>query len=171
MSERAACLKLRQVPASQPALVRKAGLPDVGAMYRLINHYAERQLMLPKTHLQLYESLRDYTVAVDSSDAKSALGCGALHIYWENLAEIRALAVAPDITQRGIGTQMVESLLAEAKDLGLTQVFLFTYAPEFFRRFGFVQTEHTALPLKVFNECFYCVKFNTCDEIAMVLDL
>jgi amino-acid N-acetyltransferase len=151
-------------------LVRKARLADVNAMYGIINHYAESQRMLPKTHLQLYENLRDYSVLTDPA-TDSVMACGALHIYWENLAEIRAVAVAPGVVRKGIGTRLIEELLAEARELGIEQVFVFTYEPKFFGRFGFIQVEHRVLPLKVYNECFQCPKFNTCDELAMVLHL
>jgi amino-acid N-acetyltransferase len=156
---------------NQAPLSRKARLTDVGEMYRIINYYAERQLMLPKTQLQLYENLRDYSVAADASAAGSLAGCGALHIYWENLAEIRALAVAPGMTHKGIGTHLVDRLIAEARELKIEQVFLFTYEPKFFNSFGFIQVEHSAMPLKVYNECFHCPKFNKCDEVAMVLHI
>jgi amino-acid N-acetyltransferase len=156
--------------AGRQIKTRKAKPTDVGEMYRIINHYAEKQLMLPKTHLQLYEFLRDYTVSEDMT-AGTILGCGSLHFYWENLAEIRAVAVAPGIVQKGIGTLIMESLLAEAHEYHLEQVFVFTYVPKFFSRFGFIQVEHGTMPLKVYNECFHCPKFNTCDELAMVLHL
>jgi len=155
----------------KPVRVRKAKLSDVAALHRIINHYAEQQLMLPKTHLQLYENLRDYTVAVEDSANDLVLGCGALHLYWENLAEIRALAILPGTTAKGIGTLLVESLLREAREYMLEQVFVFTYVPRFFSRFGFIQVETRSMPLKVYNECFHCPKFNTCDELAMVLHL
>ena len=140
-------------------------------MFRIINHYVEEQLMLPKTHLQLYENLRDYSIAAEDSSPDRILGCGALHIYWENLAEIRALAVLPERSHRGIGTSLVEQLLSEAREMEIEQVFVFTYNPKFFGRFGFTQVEHRTLPLKVYNECFQCPKFNRCDELAMVLHL
>ncbi len=151
--------------------VRKAGIPDVAEMYRIINHYAEQQLMLPKTYLQLYENLRDYSVAAGITHENRIAGCGALHIYWEDLAEIRALAIAPGQTHRGAGSLLVEQLLEEAAGYGLKQVFVFTYVPAYFSRFGFIQVEHRSMPLKVYNECFHCPKFNTCDEVAMVLHL
>jgi amino-acid N-acetyltransferase len=157
-------------PVGQP-MVRKARLSDVNEMHRIINFYAERQLMLPKTQLQLYENLRDYSVAVDPAGGNSLQGCGALHIYWKNLAEIRAIAIAPGATRKGIGTHLVIQLLNEARDMEIEQVFLFTYEPKFFGRFGFIEVEHSAMPLKVYNECFNCPKFNKCDEIAMVLHL
>jgi amino-acid N-acetyltransferase len=169
MSDRAV-QSVEAFPARAP-LIRKARLTDVGNMFRIINYYAERQRMLPKTQLQLYENLRDYSVAADASGANSLSGCGALHIYWENLAEIRALAVAPGMAHKGVGTHLVDRLLAEARELEIEQVFLFTYEPKFFNRFGFIQVEHSAMPLKVYNECFHCPKFNKCDEVAMVLHL
>ncbi len=164
-------LHAAETSPGREVLVRKARLTDVSGMYRIINHYAERQRMLPKTQLQLFESLRDYSVAAEASDANLVVGCGALHIYWENLAEIRAIAVAPGMAQRGIGTCLVEQLLTEARELEIEQVFLFTYEPKFFSRFGFIQVDHRAMPLKVYNECFHCPKFNKCDELAMVLHL
>jgi amino-acid N-acetyltransferase len=170
MPEKAALHVIAPVPEGQP-VVRKARLNDVNEMFRMINHYAEMQLMLPKTQLQLYENLRDYSVVTDASDPNRVLACGALHIYWENLAEIRAVAVAPGITRRGIGTFLIEQLLEEARALGIEQVFVFTYEPRFFGRFGFIQVEHRTMPLKVYNECFHCPKFNKCDELAMVLHL
>ena len=172
MSNRAAQAKVRgEKSTAVEAVVRKARVSDVPALHRLINEYAQQQLMLPKTHLQLYENLRDYSVAVDSSEENEILGCAALHIYWEDLAEIRALAVTLRATRKGIGTLLVEHLIEEARSYGLDQVFLFTYAPRFFSRFGFIQVEHSTMPLKVYNECFHCPKFNTCDEQAMVLHL
>jgi amino-acid N-acetyltransferase len=155
-------------PGPEALVVRKARLSDVEAIHQLINSFASQGVMLPKTLLQLYENIRDYTVA---SDASGFGGCGSLHIYWENLAEIRALAVAPETSHRGIGTLLVKALIEEARSLGISRVFLFTYVPDFFSRFGFAKTEHSSMPLKVFNECFQCPKFNTCDEIAMVMDL
>ena len=170
MPEKAKLHSVEPLPCREPA-IRKARLSDVNDMFRIINHYAEKQLMLPKTQLQLYENLRDYSIATDESAPNRILGCGALHIYWENLAEIRALAVAPGITGRGVGTSLVMELLNEARGLEIEQVFVFTYEPKFFGRFGFIQVEHRTMPLKVYNECFHCPKFNKCDELAMVLHL
>jgi amino-acid N-acetyltransferase len=151
--------------------VRKARVSDAEEMCRMINYYADQQRMLPKSLLQIYENLRDYSVAFEPSVPDRPIGCGALHIYWENLAEIRALAVAPEMTRKGIGRALVEKLLEEARTLEIEQVFCFTYEPAFFSRFGFIQVEHRALPLKVYNECFHCPKLTKCDELAMVLQL
>lgn len=170
MPEKAKLHSIEPSPGPAP-VIRKARLADVNDMFRMINHYAELQLMLPKTQLQLYENLRDYSVVTESSERSRVLGCGALHIYWENLAEIRAVAIAPEVTRRGIGTSLIEKLLEEARELRIEQVFVFTYEPQFFGRFGFIQVEHRTMPLKVYNECFHCPKFNKCDELAMVLHL
>ncbi len=157
--------------AARTALViRKAVLPDVASMYRLINHYAERELMLPKSQLQLYENLRDYSVVVDPA-CKAIVGCGALHIYWADLAELRAIAVAPERAHDGIGSFLVRQLVQEARDLGVARLFLFTYVASFFSKFQFKEVAHGSIPLKVYNECFHCPKFNACDEVAMELSL
>jgi amino-acid N-acetyltransferase len=170
MPERAKLRAVELSPEQQP-VARKARLSDVTEMFRIINYYADKQQMLPKTQLQLYENLRDYSVVAGGSAPDRLRGCGALHIYWDNLAEIRALAVAPDMTHKGAGTALVEQLLDEARELDIEQVFLFTYEPRFFARFGFIQVEHRTMPLKVYNECFHCPKFNKCDELAMVLHI
>ncbi|MEJ2244990.1 MAG: N-acetyltransferase [Acidobacteriota bacterium] len=171
MPENIRSLETEESGSGLKPLFRKARLSDVGGMYRIINYYAESQRMLPKTELQLYETLRDYSIIKDAASSERVLACGALHIYWENLAEIRAIAVDPEMTRKRLGTALVEGLLAEAKEWEIERVFVFTYEPKFFGRFGFVKVEHRSLPLKVYNECFHCPKFNTCDEIAMVLDL
>ncbi len=159
-----------QEALNQQIAVRKARLADVNDMHKLINHYAELQLMLPKTHLQLYENLRDYTVAVENNAGSDRLvGCGALHFYWEDLAEIRAVAIAPGSVRKGVGTLLVDRLINEGRELEIERLFLFTLEPKFFGRFGFIQVEHSELPLKVYNDCFNCPKFNKCDEIAMIL--
>jgi len=157
------------VHATTDLLVRKARPKDVGEIARIVNFYAASQQMLPKTHLQLYENLRDFSVVADGEGR--VLACGALHLYWENLAEIRAIAVTDGMGRKGIGTLLAERLVEEARELGLEEVFCFTYVPKFFNSLGFIQVEHSVLPLKVYNECFQCPKFNKCDEIAMVLHL
>jgi amino-acid N-acetyltransferase len=171
MSEKAYSVSSAAVPADRKLLVRKARLSDVADMHRIINHYAEKQRMLPKTELQLYENLRDYSIVTDGALPDHVLACGALHIYWENLAEIRAIAVDPERAHKGLGTVLVNRLLGEAREWDIAKIFVFTYEPGFFSRFGFAKVEHRALPLKVYNECFHCPKFNMCDEIAMVLEL
>lgn len=149
--------------------IRKARLGDVEEMHRLINYYANRNLMLPRTKLQLYEALRAFTVAVNGAD--KLVGCGALHFYGPEIAEIRSLAVAEAAQGGGIGRRIVEALIEEARDYGIKRVFAFTLSPEFFSKLGFVVVPHTELPEKVFLECLVCPKRHNCNEIAMLRDL
>ncbi|HEY8346655.1 MAG TPA: N-acetyltransferase [Symbiobacteriaceae bacterium] len=145
---------------------RKAIMADVPVIHSLINHYAAQGLMLRRTLLHLYESVRDYSVAVDETG--EVVGVGGLHIMWYDLAEIRSLAVKPGLTKRGVGRGLVEFLLEEARSMGLKRVFALTYQQAFFEKCGFKVIEKEKLPQKVYSECVYCDKFHACDEIAMI---
>jgi len=153
------------MPAMGEVRLRKARVEDVPRLHRLINAYAERGLMLPRSLSVLYETLRDFTVA--ENDGHLA-GAGALHIVWEDLAEIRALAVSPDYEGRGVGRRLVEELVREAEGMGIKRVFALTYQPGFFERCGFRQVPKESLPHKVWGECINCPKFPSCDEVALV---
>lgn len=149
-------------------LLRKAKVKDVPAMQALINSYAGQGLMLARSLNMLYESTRDFVVAeIDGQ----IVGTGALHIVWQDLGELRAVAVAPDRQKNGIGRSIVETLLREARDLELSQVFALTYKPNFFVNCGFRILNKEELPHKVWKECINCPKFPNCDEIALILDL
>lgn len=148
--------------------LRKARMADVVAMHTLINLHADKGLMLPRSRNALYEGIREFTVACDQG---VVVGCGSLHVIWEDLAEIRSLAVADDYARRGLGRQIVENLLTEAVELGIPHIFVLTYAPEFFSKCGFRLACREELPQKVWKECINCPKFPDCDEIAMILDL
>ncbi|MDI3257428.1 MAG: N-acetyltransferase [Kyrpidia sp.] len=143
--------------------LRKAVVQDVEAMYALIEHYAREGLLLPRSRLSLYESLQCFTVAVE---ADRLVGVAGLHILWEDLAEIRSLAVAPGAQGRGIGAQLVERLVDEAGQLGIPQVLALTYQRRFFEKRGFHAVEKQMLPHKVWKDCVNCPKFATCDESA-----
>jgi len=145
---------------------RKAVMADIPAAHEIINGYAAEGLMLRRPLMMLYESVRDFTVALD--DDGQVVGVGGLHIMWQDLAEIRSLAVKPGLTQRGVGRGLVEHLLAEAQSLGLKRIFALTYQPGFFAKCGFHVVQKETLPQKVWKECVYCDKFHNCDEIAMI---
>ncbi len=149
-------------------LIRKALVRDVPAMARLINGFAARELMLPRSHYQFYQHLRDFTVAEYRGEV---IGCGALQIIWEDQAEIRSLAVAPEWQRRGIGRRLVRALLDEAAALGVPSVFALTYQQAFFERLGFHVVPHESLPHKIWGDCLNCPKFPNCDEIAMRIEL
>ncbi len=149
-------------------MLRKAQIKDVKDIQKLLTFFATRGDMLSRSLSELYESVRDfYIFEVDGK----LVGACALHIIWENLAELRSVAVAEDAGRRGIGTKLVEACLDEAKDLGLQKVFCLTYKPDFFGRFGFKLVDKSELPQKVWRDCINCVKFPDCDENAMVLEL
>ena len=152
-------------PHTHPAVqIRPAELSDVPAMLGLINNYAAQAIMLPRTELELCESLRDFMVA---TDAGQLAGCGALHFYTQHMAELRSLAVAPHKTHSGLGQRIAGALLDQARQFGVDLVFVFTYVPDFFEKLGFQLVDRGALPLKAWKDCLRCPKFQACDEVAM----
>jgi amino-acid N-acetyltransferase len=147
---------------------RKATFADVEHIHKLINEYAEKGLMLPRSRNVLYETLRDMTVAEESG---SIIGVGALHLIWNELAEIRTLAVLSEFMNRGIGKKIIENLTSEACELGVKTLFTLTYRPEVFAKLGFIEQPKETLSHKVWKECINCAKFPNCDEIALVKNL
>ena len=148
---------------------RKATFSDVDEIHDLIAGYAAQGVMLPKPHSTLYEALREFVVAVDV-DSKNIVGVGALHLTWNELAEVRSMAVHEDYSRRGIGSSIVKKLLEEGRTLGVKNFFTLTYRPEFFKSLGFALTTKESLPHKIWKECIDCPKFPNCDEIAMTLE-
>jgi amino-acid N-acetyltransferase len=148
-----------------PLEVRKARMCDIVPILELINGYAAKGVMLPRTELELSEHIRDFSVVL--SDGK-LLGCGALHFYTPTLAEIRSLAVDESAKTHGVGRRLVEHLVEEAVQYDLDGVFAFTYVADFFRKVGFQVVERGVLPLKAWKDCLRCPKFQCCDEIAVV---
>lgn len=146
----------------------RATIGDVDAIHELVNFWAARGDMLPRTKGETYENLRDFFVVRENG---GVVACGALHIVWADIAELKSLAVAEDRQGRGYGQRLVRACVGEARRLGLDRVFALTYRPAFFERLGFGQADVMALPRKVWNECYRCPKFPGCNEIAMTLDL
>jgi amino-acid N-acetyltransferase len=154
---------------SPHALVRRARVQDAGDIQRLITLFAERDEMLHRSLGEIYENIRDFYV-VEDEDGR-IVGCGALHVCWSHLAEIKSLAVDEAQQGRGYGKRLVHACLEEARELGLKTVFALTYRPEFFARLGFRVVDKATLPHKVWNECIRCPKFPACGEIAVVYNL
>jgi amino-acid N-acetyltransferase len=148
--------------------VEKARVKDVPQMQRLINLFAARGEMLARSMSELYENTRDFYVY---RRGELVVACAALHIDWEDLAEIKSLAVAEDSQKTGIGTQLVKACLDEARELGIATVYCLTYQPAFFERFGFKLREKSELSPKVWMECYRCPKFPDCDEVALVYEM
>lgn len=150
-----------------PITLHKANTTDIPAIFTLINTYAQQGVLLPRPLGSLYESIRDFVVAKDTD--QRIVGTGALHIVWENLGEIRSLAVDPAEARTGIGKTLVEYLVAEAVQLNIGEVFALTYKPEFFQKCGFEIVSKDIFPQKVWVECVNCIKFPNCDEVAVKL--
>jgi len=143
-------------------------MSDVKGIHQMIAEYARKGDMLPRSLADIYENLRDYFV-FEEDDGKLA-GSAAIHIMWEDLAEVRSLAVREGKMRRGIGTQLVESCISEAIVLGIGRVFALTYKPEFFEKLGFHIVDKAELPQKIWTDCLKCSKFPDCDEVALVAD-
>ena len=145
--------------------VSKAGMRDIPLILDLINDYAARGVMLPRTEFEMSEAIRDFIVVKTGDEL---LGCGALHFYTPTLGEIRSLAVYEKVKTKGVGRILVESLVREAEHYELDAVFAFTYVVDFFNKVGFHAVERGVLPLKAWKDCVRCPKFQACDEVAVL---
>jgi amino-acid N-acetyltransferase len=152
--------------AAAAVSIRKAIIGDVGRIQALVNHYASKETMLGLSLSEIYDQIRDFTVA--EGPRRTLIGVCALHVIWDDLAEIRSLAVDPKIRRRGVGRSLVERCLDEARGLQIPKVFALTYQAEFFRRIGFERVDKAELPHKVWRDCLKCTKFPNCDETAVL---
>jgi amino-acid N-acetyltransferase len=151
-------------------IIRKAKITDVKEIQKLIELSAKKGEMLSRSLSELYDNLRDYYVYEDDR-ANLLVGTCAMHICWEDLAEIRSLVVREEFGRQGIGTKLIEACISEAISLGMYRIFALTYKPEFFCKFGFKVVDKSVLPHKIWADCVRCVKFPGCDEIAVLLEL
>lgn len=153
-------------------MIRSATVNDVPRMAEIINSHAERGKMLFKNFAQLYEDLRDFAVFEESENGTGrCVGCVALTIIWADLAEVRSLAVDSSSIGRGIGKQLVNWTIEEARRLRIRRLMALTYEQTFFQKLGFRVVDKDSLPLKVWSDCVRCPKRDGCDEIAMVCTL
>ena len=145
-------------------MIRKAIISDIKTIHKLLGHYGDQGLLLARPISELYDHLRDFFVAVEEEgqEGGGVMGaCAALAICWEDLAEVRSLAVTEGQKGKGLGAKLVETCLDEARALGLARVFAL----------GFREVEKSQLPHKVWGGCLKCTKFPDCDENAMMIDL
>ncbi len=145
--------------------VEKAKIQDVPQIHKLVNYFASKGEMLARSLSELYENIRDFFVV---REGDRVIACAALHVSWSDLAEIKAVAVAEDRQNRGIGDRLITACLNEASELGIPTIFCLTYQPAFFERHGFTQIDKMELPRKVWTECYRCPKFPDCDEVALI---
>ncbi|HKL26857.1 MAG TPA: N-acetyltransferase [Desulfuromonadales bacterium] len=148
-------------------MIRKAILEDTRAIHGLLVGFAKDGLVLPRSLAEIYESIRDFHVAEEKG---RVIGVSALSLYWEDLAEVRSLAVHADYGGRGIGRNLVDACLKEARELGIKRVFALTYQPFFFEKLGFSSIEKAELPQKIWRDCMKCAKFPDCDELALIIE-
>lgn len=144
--------------------LRKATTADAAQILDLVNGLAADQVMLARSPAWVIENIRDFVIAEAGGEFA---GCGALHVVWSHIAEIRSIAVVDQQRKTGLGRRMVDHMIAEAEALGIARVFAFTYVPGFFQGLGFELVEHASLPHKVFQDCLNCPKFQKCDEVAV----
>ncbi len=145
--------------------IRPARMGDVKAIHKMLGQFAEKGLLLGRSYSSLYDQLRDFVVYDDHGAIK---GVCALHICWDNLAEIRSLAVTENNQGRGIGRKLVKSCLDEAWSLEIERIFVLTYQADFFKKLHFIDIEKNDLPHKVWSDCLQCPKFPDCDEEALI---
>lgn len=147
---------------------RAATIGDVPYIHELLEIYASRGNLLPRTMSELYRHLRDFFVIEQSG---GVVACGALEIFTEDLGEVRSLVVRPGHEGRGLGRLLVERIIAEAQAIGLRRLMALTYVPTFFHKLGFQTVPKDTLPEKVWGVCVKCYKYNQCDEIAVLREL
>ena len=152
-------------------MLRKARIGDVKTIHRMINLSAAKGEMLPRSLMDIYNSLRDFIVYCDE-DGSQVIGICAMNIIWENLAEIRSLYVDKNYRGQGIGRKLVEFCISEAITLELFRIFSLTYKREFFVQLGFKEVDRSTLPEKIWSDCFRCSKYpDYCDEVAVIIEL
>lgn len=147
---------------------RKAVIADVKDIQKLVNEFAKKGAMIPRSVNELYENIRDFTVCHEDG---TLVGVCALHILWEDLAEVRSLAVRGEFQGRGIGKKLVRHCMKEAKAIGVKRVFVLTYQTDFFQKMGFAEIDKASLPQKIWGDCVRCPKFPDCDEYALATDI
>jgi len=146
-------------------ITRKATVRDATAIHSLINKFARKELMLPRSLNDIYENLRDFIVCTSKG---KIIASSSLHILWEDLAEIKSVAVSKEWQKKGVGRKLITGCMKEAKSLGVKRVFALTYNPDFFIEQGFVEIDKNSFPQKIWGECLKCPKFPDCDELAVI---
>ncbi|MCK5098200.1 MAG: N-acetyltransferase [Desulfobacteraceae bacterium] len=151
-------------------MIRKAMIKDIPSIHSLLRYYGEQGDMLARPLGRLYDHLRDFWVFIDEKN-NEIVGCCALQFCWEDLAEIRSLAVKEGHKSLGAGTLLVDRCIQEAIVFNIAKLFVLTYQSSFFKKFDFKIVDRSELPIKIWSDCMFCVKFPDCDETAMIKSL
>ena len=146
--------------------IRRAEISDIEHLFKLINVYAEQEIVLPRSKESLYQSISSIFVAIVEG---KVVGTGSLAILDKELAEVRTLIVDPTMEKKGIGKLLVQRIIEETKRLGIDKLITLTYQADFFKKCGFEITVKDNMPQKVWKDCINCPKLHQCDEIAMII--
>ncbi len=149
-------------------MIRKAKLKDIKSLHKLITEQSRSGNLISRALTELYSQVRDFVVRTADGSEK-IVGCGALHFVWEDLAEIRSLAVHTKYQGKGIGSEIIEALLDESREMQVQRVFVLTDRTKLFERLGFSEIDKSLLPHKIWADCIHCNKFPECDEVAMAV--
>ncbi|MBZ4643405.1 MAG: amino-acid N-acetyltransferase [Deferribacteres bacterium] len=149
-------------------MIRNAKITDAKEIQNLVNTFAKKGEMLTLSLSEIYERIFEFIVYEENG---KILGCCALHPSWEDLAEIRSLAVSEEYFNKGIGKSLVKHNLQRAKELGIKKVFALTYKLKFFEKLGFYEIPKDSLPRKIWSDCLKCPLFPDCDEIAVMIEI
>lgn len=148
--------------------IRKAKITDVKNIHKLINYYANKKVMLPRALNEIYENIQGFFVIEHN---RGIIGCCVLTVSWEDLAEIKSLAVTPRHKHKDLGKKLIEMCEDEAKKLGIKKIFVLTYVPKFFKKFGYKEISKDILPHKIWSECIRCPFFPDCKEIPLIKEI
>lgn len=148
-------------------IIRKATIEDIKSIHSILKHYGDKGELLARPLSRLYDHVRDFSVCEDTQTNR-IIGCCALQFCWEDLAEIRSLAVLESYIGKNIGARLLETAFEEAREYKIKKLFTLTYRPDFFKEFGFIVIDKAELPIKIWADCIHCVKFPDCDETAML---
>lgn len=159
--------------------IRSAQEQDVQPIVELVNRFAAQNVMLPRTEESVRKTLADWLVAIETEPAddkrgpmtETLVGCGALVPLSDKLVEIRSVAVHESQHGKGLGSQLVNELIVEARERGYEQACALTLRPNFFERLGFELVDRWSISPKVWQACIYCSKFHRCDEVAVLMNL
>jgi amino-acid N-acetyltransferase len=133
-----------------------------------VEYYADNKEMLHRSLNAIYENIQEYVVIENKG---KIIACGALHVTWDDLAEIKALAVSKEYARKGLGAKLVRTLEKNAIDLGLVKVFALSFKPAFFKKLGYKEIKKESLPQKIWGECINCHLFPDCGEVPLLISL
>ncbi|MDR2860793.1 MAG: N-acetyltransferase [Elusimicrobiota bacterium] len=148
--------------------IRPAKVQDVKQIHSIVEYYADNKEMLHRSLNAIYENIQEFIIMEDKG---KVIACGALHVSWEDLAEVKALAVSKGLIKKGIGSKITKKLEQNAKKLGIKKIFTLTFKPKFFEKLGYNEISRETLPHKIWSECINCHLFPDCGEVPLLKNL